>query len=321
MRVLITGIAGFCGLHLTEYLLSKVKDDKEIDLYGIDIQENVNREGHSLLENLKFFTCDILDDEKLRKTIRQIEPDRIFHLAGLTSDFNSSASVKKFYATNVFGTINLLEAAGELKNGPLVHIACSSAEYGLITESENPITEDNAFHPLSPYAISKLAQDMVGYQYYKNYGLRVIRTRTFNVTGPGEKENFVCSNFARQIALIENGAQKPAIYVGNLEAKRDFVDVRDAVRAYWLVLDKGVSGEVYNVCSGKAHSIGEILDILLGMTGEDIVVKQETERMRPLDIPLQVGSFEKLRKQTGWKPAIPIEKTLEDLLNYWRKEI
>ncbi len=319
MRVLITGIAGFSGLHLTEYILSQVKDDDNIDLYGIDIERNVSKEGESLLDNVRFFACDILDEEELKKTIRQVGPDRIFHLAGLTS--NSSASVKKFYATNVFGTVNLLEAARELRNGSLVHIACSSAEYGLIAESENPITEDNRFHPVSTYAISKLAQDMTGYQYHKNYGLRVIRTRAFNVTGPGEKENFVCSSFARQIALIEKGKQEPTIYVGNLETRRDFVDVRDAVRAYWLALDKGISGEVYNVCSGKVHSIGEILDILLSMTDEDITVKQETERMRPFDIPLQVGSFEKLRQQTDWKPVISIEETLKDLLNCWRKEV
>ena len=319
MRTLITGIAGFTGVHLSEYLVSKDRDNEE--LYGIDIVENFNKNAKTILDRVKLLNYDVLDEEGMKRAIRDTKPDRVFHLAGLTFDPDSRESPKKFYATNVLGTVNLLEAIRESRVDPLIHIPCSGGEYGLILENENPVTETNPFRPISPYAISKLAQDMVGYQYYKNYGLRVIRTRTFNVTGPGEKENFVCSNFARQIALIENGAQKPAIYVGNLEAKRDFVDVRDAVRAYWLVLDKGVSGEVYNVCSGKAHSIGEILDILLGMTGEDIVVKQETERMRPLDIPLQVGSFEKLRKQTGWKPAIPIEKTLEDLLNYWRKEI
>lgn len=321
MRTLITGIAGFTGIHLAEYLLSPDRYNDNIDLYGIDIARNVSKEAQPILDKVKFFTCDILDEEEMKKTVQEIKPDKIFHLAGLTYDPDSRKSPKKFYVTNVFGTINLLEAVRQAGINPLIHIACSSAEYGLILENENPIRETNPFRPISPYAISKLAQDMVGYQYYENYGLRIIRTRAFNITGPGEKENFVCSNFARQIALIEKGKQEPTIYVGNLEAKRDFIDIRDVVKAYWLALDKGISGEVYNLCSGKAHSIGEILNILLQMAKKDIVVKQEPKRMRPSDIPLQVGSFEKFHKQTGWMPIISLVQILKDLLNYWRQKI
>jgi len=321
MRTLITGIAGFTGIHLAEYLLSKERDSDNIDLYGIDIVRDVSKDAQSILDNVKFFTCDILDEEEMKKTVEEIKPDRIFHLAGLTFDPNSRQSPEKFYITNVFGTINLLEAVKQLRINSLIHIACSSAEYGLILENENPVTETNYFRPISPYGISKLAQDMVGYQYYKNYGLRIIRTRAFNIPGPGEKENFVCSNFARQIALIEKGKQEAIIYVGNLEAKRDFVDIRDVVKAYWLASDKGISGEVYNLCSGKAYSIGEMLKILLQMAKKDIVIKQDPKRMRPSDIPLQVGSFEKLHKQTGWKPIIPLEETLKDLLNYWLQKV
>ncbi len=321
MRTLITGIAGFTGIHLAEYLLSPDRYNDNIDLYGIDIARNVSKEAQPILDKVKVLTCDILDEEEMKKTLEEIKPDKIFHLAGLTFDPNSYQSPEKFYITNVFGTINLLEAVRQLRINPLIHIACSSAEYGLILENENPIRETNPFRPISPYGISKLAQDMVGYQYYKNYGLRIIRTRAFNITGPGEKENFVCSNFARQIALIENGKQEPTIYVGNLEAKRDFIDIRDVVKAYWLALDKGISGEVYNLCSGKAHSIGEILNILLQMAKKDIAVKQEPKRMRPSDIPLQVGSFEKFHKQMGWMPIISLVQILKDLLNYWRQKV
>lgn len=321
MRTLITGIAGFTGIHLAEYLLSPDRYNDNIDLYGIDIVRNVNKDAQSLLDKVKVLTCDILDEEEMKKTLEEIKPDRIFHLAGLTFDPNSHRSPEKFYITNVFGTINLLEAVKQLKINPLIHIACSSAEYGLILENENPVTETNYFRPISPYGISKLAQDMVGYQYYKNYGLKIIRTRAFNIPGPGEREDFVCSNFARQIALIEKGKQEAIIYVGNLEAKRDFVDIRDVVKGYWLASDKGISGEVYNLCSGKAYSIGKMLDILLQMAKKDIVVKQESKRMRPSDIPLQVGSFEKFHKQTGWKPVISLEETLKDLLNYWRQKV
>ena len=321
MRTLITGIAGFTGIHLAEYLLSPDRRKDNIDLYGVDIVRDVSKDAQPVLDKVQVVTCDILDKEVTKKTIGKIKPDRIFHLAGSTFDPNSHQSPEKFYITNVFGTINLLEAVKQLGINPLIHIACSSAEYGLILENENPVTETNHFRPISPYAISKLAQDMVGYQYYKNYGLRIIRTRAFNIPGPGEREDFVCSNFARQIALIEKGKQEPTIYVGNLEAKRDFVDIRDVVKAYWLALDKGISGEVYNLCSGKAYSIGEMLHILLQMAKKDIVVKQDPKRMRPSDIPLQVGSFKKLHKQTGWEPIIPLEETLKDLLNYWRQKV
>jgi len=319
MRALITGITGFTGIHLAEYLLSQDRENDNIDLWGID--RNVSKDAQSILDKVKSLTRDILDEEEMKKTVAEIKPDRIFHLAGLTFDPNSHQLPEKFYITNVLGTISLLEAVKQSGINPLIHVACSSAEYGLIFENENPIRETNLFRPISPYAISKLAQDMVGYQYYENYGLRIIRTRAFNTTGPGEKENFVCSNFARQIALIENGKQEPTIYVGNLEAKRDFIDIRDVVKGYWLALDKGIPGEVYNLCSGKAHSIGEILDILLGMTKKDITVTQDQKRMRPSDIPLQVGSFEKFYKQTGWMPIISLIQTLKDLLNYWRQEV
>jgi len=321
MRTLITGIAGFTGIHLAEYLLSPDRYNDNINLYGIDIVRNVSKDAQPVLDKVKVLACDILDEEEMKKTLEEIKPDRIFHLSGLTFDPNSYQSPEKFYITNVFGTINLLEAVRQLGISPLIHIACSSAEYGLILENENPIRETNHFRPISPYAISKLAQDMVGYQYYENYGLKIIRTRAFNITGPGEKENFVCSNFARQIALIEKGRQEAIIYVGNLEAKRDFIDIRDVVKGYWLALDKGISGEVYNLCSGKAHSIGEILDILLGMTKKDITVTQDQKRMRPSDIPLQVGSFEKFHKQTGWMPIISLVQILKDLLNYWRQKV
>lgn len=321
MRVLITGIIGFTGIHLAEYLLSQDKYNDNIDLYGIDIVRNVSKGAQLILDKVKVLTYDILKKEQMKKIVKEIKPDRIFHLAGITFDTDSREYPEKFYITNVFGTINLLEAVRQLGIHPLVHIACSSAEYGLILENENPITETNPFRPISPYAISKLAQEMVGYQYFKNYGLKIIRTRAFNITGPGEKKDFVCSNFARQIALIEKGKQESTIYVGNLKTKRDFLDIRDVVKGYWLAVDKGISGEVYNVCSGKAYSIGEILDILLEIVREDIVVKQAPERVRPSDIPLQVGSFQKLYNQTGWKPTISLEETLKDLLNYWRKKV
>jgi len=321
MKILITGIAGFSGIRLAEYLQCPDRHNDNIELYGIDIIRDISKDIQPILNKAKVLVCNLLDREETKNTVQEIKPDRIFHLAGLTFDANSQQSPEKFYSTNVFGTISLLESVKQLGINPLIHIACSSAEYGLILENENPVTETNHFRPISPYGISKLAQDMVGYQYYKNYGLRIIRTRAFNITGPGEKENFVCSSFARQIALIEKGKQEPTIYVGNLDSKRDFLDIRDVVKAYWLAVDKGISGEVYNLCTGKAYSIREMLDILLRMAKRDITVKQDPERMRPSDIPLQVGSFEKFHKQTGWEPVISLQEALQDLLNYWRGKV
>jgi GDP-4-dehydro-6-deoxy-D-mannose reductase len=199
-----------------------------------------------------------------------------------------------------------------------IQIACSSEEYGHVEPHEVPIKETNPLRPLSPYAVSKVAQDYLGYQYYKSYGLHVIPTRTFNHTGPRRGENFVTSNFSKQIAEIEKGKKPPVLYVGNLSAKRDFTDVRDVVRAYWLALEKGEPGETYNIASGFCVTIKEMLDLLLSFSQVDIEVKEDPSRLRPSDVGILLGDYDKFHQKTGWKPEIPFEKTMEDLLNYWR---
>ncbi len=223
--------------------------------------------------------------------------------------------------TNIIGELNVFEAVRELGINPVIQIAGSSEEYGLVEEDELPVKETNPLRPLSPYAVSKVGQDLLGYQYYKSYGLDIIRTRGFNHSGPRRGEVFVCSNFAKQIARIEKKKQEPVVYVGNLEAIRDFTDVRDIVKAYWLATEKGEPGEVYNICSGKGYKIEEVLDILLGLTKERIKVKKDPKRMRPSDVPVLIGDCKKFRGITGWKPEIPFERTLEDLLNYWRERV
>jgi len=207
------------------------------------------------------------------------------------------------------------------RNGKISFCGNSSEEYGLVSKNELPIKETNPLRPLSPYAVSKVGQDLLGYQYYKSYGLNIIRTRAYNHTGPRREDVFVCSNFAKQIAMIEKGKEPPIIYVGNLKAKRDFTDVRDIVRAYWLALEKCTPGEVYNICSGRARSIKEVLDILLSLSKTTLKIKKDPKRLRPSDIPILQGDSSKFRKITGWKPEIPFEKTLEDLLNYWREKV
>jgi GDP-4-dehydro-6-deoxy-D-mannose reductase len=191
----------------------------------------------------------------------------------------------------------------------------------MVYERENPISEQSPLRPLSPYGVSKIAQTMMGYQYYMNYGIHVVGTRAFNYTGPGENASFVCSAFAKQIAEIEQQRKPPVIHVGNLDARRDFTDVRDVVRGYWLALERGKAGDVYNVCSGTSYSIRQALDLLLNMSfKKGIEVVPDPDRLRPSDVPIQVGDFSKIKHQTGWEPTIPFEKTLEDLLEYWRTQ-
>jgi len=191
----------------------------------------------------------------------------------------------------------------------------------MVHPDETPITEDNPLRPLSPYAVSKVAQDTLAYQYFMSYGIRAIRTRAFNHTGPRRGDVFVTSNFARQIARIEAGAQEPVMRVGNLEARRDFTDVRDVVRAYWLSLEHCEPGEAYNIASGSAWTIQEILDLLLELSEADIDVKEDPARLRPYDVPLLLGDASKFRAATGWEPRIPFERTAADLLEYWRRRV
>jgi len=220
---------------------------------------------------------------------------------------------------NLLGQVNLMEALRRLDLQPSVHIACSSEEYGKAPPEAMPLGEGSGFKPCSHYAVSKVGQEVLGLMYYEAFEWRVMVTRGFNQAGPGQAPDFVISSFARQIAQIEAGKCEPVMKVGNLEAKRDFMDVRDTVRAYRLIMEKGTAGASYNVCSGKAMAVSEILDILLEISGAEITVERDECRQRPSDIPLLLGDNSKLREQTGWEPAIPIEKTLADTLEYWRR--
>jgi GDP-4-dehydro-6-deoxy-D-mannose reductase len=205
-----------------------------------------------------------------------------------------------------------------LGSNPKIHIAGSSEEYGLVRPDEIPIVEDNPLRPLSPYGVSKVAQDLLGYQYFKSYGIKIVRTRAFNHTGPRRGEVFATSNFARQLVEIEKGKRESLLRVGNLDAVRDFSDVRDVVRAYAMALDKGVPGEVYNIASGNGLKIKELLKMLIDLAKVKVEVEQDPLRLRPSDVQLLIGSPEKFKTATGWEPEIPFEKTLRDLMDYWR---
>ncbi len=318
MKFLITGVTGFTGSHLAEYILNEV-DDAEV--YGT-IRWRSHRINLKGFENrLKLCECELRDSKSVRDLIEYVKPKYIFHLAGHSYVPASWNSPNDTVVNNIIGEINILEAIRKVCPDCRIHLACSSEEYGMVMEEELPITEDNLLRPLSPHGVSKVAQDMLGFQYYKSYGLDIIRTRAFNHTGPRRGEVFVASNFAKQIAEIELGLRIPVVYVGNLEARRDFTDVRDVVRGYWLAVQKGKSGEIYQICSGNAYSIRKVLQILMGYSNKDIDIKVDPTRMRPSDVPVLLGSYKKVNKATGWEPVIPFEKTLADLLDYWRNRL
>jgi len=315
-RALITGITGFAGSHLAEFLLKE-----KVDLYGICRWRASRDNILHLNKKLKLIEADLLDSHSLDALMLEVRPDLIFHLAAQSFVPASWTSPAVTLETNVVGTANLFEAVRRAQIDPVIQIACSSEEYGLVKEDEVPVKETNPLRPLSPYGVSKVAMDYLGYQYFKSYGMKIIRTRGFNHTGPRRGEVFVNSTFAKQIAEIEKRKRKPVISVGNLETQRDFTDVRDMVRAYYLAVLKCEPGEVYNICSGKAWKIGDCLEMLLKASRVKVKIKKDPARMRPSDIPILLGDNSKFVEKTGWKPEIPFKKTLRDLLNYWRKRV
>lgn len=314
MRVLITGITGFVGSHMAEYLLSMPK----VEVYGFTRWRSDTVNIEAIKPRLNLVECDIKDDSSVDRAMDTIRPDKIFHFAAQSYVPSSWNAPSETLTTNILGQLHLLEAVRKFGLDPFIVVAGSSEEYGLVHPEETPIRETNVLRPLSPYAVSKVGQDLLGYQYFQSYKLKIVRTRAFNHTGPRRGEVFMTSNFAKQIAQLEKTGADPVIKVGNLDSRRDFTDVRDVVKAYWLASEKCEPGEVYNICSGKAWSAKEVLDILLGMSRVKLRVEKDPSRIRPSDVLLLLGDNAKLVKATGWRPQIPLEKTLEDLLNYWR---
>ncbi|HOO55926.1 MAG TPA: GDP-mannose 4,6-dehydratase [bacterium] len=318
MKALITGITGFAGSHLAELLL-----EENIEVFGTmrprSPMENLTS---GVQKQINLVECELRDNVAVRHTIKTVKPDAVFHLAAQSFVPTSWGSPEDTIMNNIICQLNIFEAVKDTGlTDTKIQIACSSEEYGMVYENEVPIRETNPLRPLSPYAVSKVSQDMMGYQYFMSYGLNVIRTRAFNHTGPRRGEIFVASTFAKQIASIEKGIQEPSIKVGNLGAKRDFTDVRDTVRAYYMSVLKAEPGEVYNIATNKTITIQELLDRLLALTDKDIEVKTDPARLRPSDVPILLGNYDRLRDRVGWEPRIPFDKTLEDLLNYWRERV
>ena len=322
MRVLVTGITGFAGSHLADYALAH---HPGVEVHGTRRWRSKEDAADHLVGRVMFHECDMTDAHNVYQVVEKVKPDRIFHLAAQSYIPASWDSPAETFHTNVVGQCNLLESIKHLRPSgydPIVLIAGSSEEYGKVAEDQLPITESTPLLPLSPYAVSKVAQDYMGYQYWQSYHIRAIRMRAFNHEGPRRGEVFVISNFCKQIAEIEKEVRRPVIQVGNLEAVRDFTDVRDTVRAYWLATEACEPGEVYNVASGQGHRIRDVLTALLGIAKRaDIRVEQDPQRMRPSDVPVLVGDSTKFRRLTGWKPVIPFAQTIQDCLEYWRSRV
>lgn len=315
-NALITGITGFVGSHLAEYLLSI-----GVEVYGTIRWRSRTENIENIKEKIHLVDTDIKDAHSMQSAVDEVQPDYIFHLAAQSFVPTSWHAPAETLNTNILGNANLLEAVRKSDCDPVIQIAGSSEEYGLVYPDEVPIKETNPLRPMSPYGVSKVAQDLLSRQYYMSYGLKVVVTRAFNHTGPRRGDVFVTSNFAKQIAEIEKGLKEPVIYVGNLNAQRDFSDVRDIVRAYWLAVNKCDYGDVYNISLEKGRTIQSVLDLLLSMTDVNVEVKQDPSRMRPSDVMILQGDCSKFKEKTGWKPEIPFEKTMMDLVDYWKGKV
>jgi len=315
MKVFISGIAGFAGSHLAELLL---REDYEV--YGLIRYRSKLDNIQHIIPQLNLVYGDLRDSHSIDQLMQDIKPDYVFHLAAQSFVPMSWLAPCETIETNVNGTINLFEAVRKLDKEVKIHFAGSSEEYGFVREDEVPIIEEQALRPQSTYAVSKIAGEKLCYQYVKSYGMKIVCTRGFNHSGPRRGEVFVTSNFAKQIAEIENGAE-PIIHVGNLKAQRDFTDVRDMVRAYLLAIKLCQYGVPYNICSGRAISIESLLNRLLSLSKVKVDIVEDKDRMRPSDIPLLLGDCTLFHNTTGWERSYSLDDTLEDLLNYWRENV
>jgi len=325
VKALITGIAGFAGSHLAEHLLAQGDE-----VAGIFLPQFGTANIAPILPRLRLYAGDLGDYPRLLAILEEARPEAIFHLAAQAAPSLSWERPGETLVNNILSQLHLLEAVVRLKLDPVVLVMGSADEYGLVAPDELPIRESNPLRPNSPYAVSKVAQDYLGYQYFLSHRLRVVRLRPFNHIGPRQGEAFVVASFARQIAMAEAAVartgpppagQEPLVRVGNLTTRRDFTDVRDMVRAYRLAAEKGEPGEVYNVGSERAYGIGEVLERLLALSPLKLRVVQDPERLRAADSPVLLSDSSKFRARTGWRPAIPIEQTLADVLNDWRGRV
>lgn len=321
MRAFITGIGGFAGSHLADRLAAEGFEVGGLILSGtsLDNLEPLLARGGSLRDRL--FEGDIRDPWTIREAIRSAQPERIYHLAGIASVQESLERPSETYAVNLLGSLNVLEATRLEAPEAWILLVSSADAYGRCPQEVQLIGEEQPLLPLTPYGASKAATEILGSQYAAGYGLWVVRVRPFNHIGPRQSPRFVTASIARQLAEIEAGRREPVLRVGDLSARLDFTDVRDVVRAYSLILERGERGGVYNVCSGKGVEVGEILQRLLEMVRGPVRIEEDPERVRAMDIPTKIGDPGRIRAAMGWAPTFDLQTTLRDLLDYWRARV
>jgi GDP-4-dehydro-6-deoxy-D-mannose reductase len=327
MRVLLTGAAGFAGSHLAEYLLS----DALAQVRGVAHVENPielhcvvhrhDRRIHHLRHQMQLHRGDLRNGLWVNDLIQLVQPDYLLHLAAWSDVGGSWQQPWTTYELNIQCQLHLLQALHRWSPTCRALVVTSNEVYGLLNPDDLPLDEETPFRPNTPYGVSKVAQDMMALQYWLSHQLPTIRARSFNHIGPGQADDFAASAFARQIAEIEMGQRAPVVTVGNLDTQRDFTDVRDVVRAYWLLLMRGEIGQVYNVGSGQARTVRWLLETLLSLTPVQVEVRIDPTRLRPSDVPLSVCDNRRLVQATGWQPQVDLQQSLQDLLDGWRKEV
>ena len=325
-NVLITGVTGMVGSHLVDYLLKKT----DWNIYGLCRWRSSLSNVEHLLDlanirnsRIKFINADLNDYSSLIRAVEVSKPNYIFHLAAQSYPLTSFVEANITLDTNIIGTYNLLNAVKQLKINPLIHVCSSSEVFGRVKKENLPIDENCSYHPASPYAISKVGTDLIGRYFYEAFKLKVLITRMFTHTGPRRGDVFAESSFAKQIAMIESKKIKPILKVGNLNSLRTFADVRDAVHAYYLLLTKNPKpGEIYNIGGTYTCTIREMLNFLISLSKvKNIKIIEDPARLRPIDADLQIPNTKKFINATGWRPRISFQKTMTDLLNYWRKRV
>ena len=301
------------GSHLVDFLVNKNQK-----VLGIDFVPTTNISQFN--KHAQYLECDVRDREKLANIVNVFKPEIIFHLAAQSYPTVSWLRPNYTIEANVLGTVNIFEVVKELKLDPIIMIAGSSAEYGFVEESEVPVKENKELKPLHPYGVSKVAQEMLAYQYHKNFGAKTFTIRIFNTTGP-KKINDVCADFTKQVVMMEKGMQEPVLHVGNIYAKRAITDVRDLIEAFWLAVHHCKPGESYNVSGEKVYQVQELISLLKKLTNVNFTEKVDQSLLRTTDEKIIYGDSEKFKKTTGWSQKIAIEQTLADMLDDWRNNL